>query len=76
MKAIKVLILHETELVKNMLVSTIDYEEGLIVVAQFSTEEKARAYSGSYQVALISVSLPDQGALGILKYNNAETPER
>lgn len=76
MKSIKVLILHETELIKNMLGSTIEDEEGLIVVAQFSTVEKALAYSGSYQVALISVSLPDQGVLGILKYNEAVTPER
>ena len=76
MESVKILIVHETELISNMLVSILDDEEGMEVVAHFRRLEEALAYHGSYDVAVISTSLPEEGALRFLERNEKFTPDR
>lgn len=68
MEKIKILILHETELVLNMLVSILADEDQLEVVGHFQTLDEALGYRGDYQVALVSVSLPEDGAKRFLTH--------
>lgn len=68
MEKIKILILHETELVLNMLVSILTDEDQLEVVGHFQTLDEALGCRGDYQVALVSVSLPDDGARRFLNH--------
>lgn len=68
MEKIKILILHETELVLNMLVSILADEDQLEVVGHFQTLDEALGYRGDYQVALVSVSLPEDGARRFLTH--------
>jgi len=76
LESIKVLILHETELISNMLVSILDDEEGMEVVAHFRRLEEALTYQGPYDVAVVSTSLPDEGALQFLERNEKIAPDR
>lgn len=75
MKTIKVLILHETELVLNMLDSILTDEPDLEIVGQFQTLEDAREHPTPFDVALVSVSLPANGAQTFLDQLQENNPE-
>lgn len=75
MKTIKVLILHETELVLNMLDSILTDEPDLEIVGQFQTLEDAREHPTPFDVALVSVSLPANGAQTFLDQLQENHPE-
>lgn len=62
METIKILIIHETELVLNMVVSILVDEEDLQIVGQFQSLDNALNFSDPFDVALVSVSLPANGA--------------
>jgi DNA-binding NarL/FixJ family response regulator len=76
MDRIKILIVHETELIINMLVSILDDEKDMEVVAYYRGLEEALSFAGAYQVALVSTSLPDDGALKFLEHNQKNSPEK
>jgi len=75
MKAIKILIIHETELVLNMLASILSDESDLEVIGQYQALDQALAFSSPYDVALVSVSLPANGAQTFLDHANENHPK-
>jgi len=75
MNPIRVLIIHETELILNMLDSILEEEEGIEIASHVQAVDEALKYPGEYQVALISVSLPDNGAREFLDFLGENKPE-
>lgn len=75
MNTIKVLILHETELVLNMLDSILTDEPDLEIVGRFQALEDALEHPSPFDVALVSVSLPANGAQTFLDQLQETNPE-